>query len=89
MGYYGVSINTQISTAYSQSNIEARSLVDDGHLHALVGDFSQLPTYWEGMSQDLPNHPVCMDSRRWKNSLGCTFYCSLAWFIQVFFVDQY
>ena len=85
MGYYGVSINTQISTAYSQSNIEARSLVDDGHLHALVGDFSQLPTYWEGMSQDLPNHPVCMDSRRWKNSLGCTFYCSLAWFIQVFF----
>ena len=59
MGYYGVSINTQISTAYSQSNIEARSLVDDGQLHALVGDFSQLPTYLGG-NEPRSSQPSCL-----------------------------
>ena len=43
------------------STSQARSLIDDGHLNALVGDFPSLPEYWGSMKQDFPNHPVCMD----------------------------
>ena len=61
-----------------QHGHEAKALVDEGHLHALVDDFSTLESYWEGMGKDLPQHPIASDSRCWKTSLGCTLYCCWA-----------
>ncbi len=59
-----------------REKFQARSIIDDGFLHALVGDFASLPTYWNGMKKDFPDHPVCGDSRLWNQSIGCTLYCN-------------
>ena len=55
---------------------QAKSLISEGHLDALVEDLAALPKYWEGMSHDYPSHPVASDSRRWSTSLGYTLYCN-------------
>lgn len=52
---------------------EAKSLLDEGYLNKLVGDFDQLSSYWQGMLRDFPDHPNS-DRRLWRSSIGCTLY---------------
>ena len=51
-------------------------MISEGHIDALVEDFSALKEYWEGMAREYPSHPVASDSRQWSTSLGYTLYCN-------------
>ena len=58
----------------SLSQPQAATLLSEGYLSALFSDFKELPSYWEGMLKDFPNHPVQQTDPGLCASVGCTLY---------------
>ena len=48
------------------------TLISEGFLDALIGDFSDLEKYWQGMVEDFPQHPVA--NKSFRSCVGCTLY---------------